>query len=106
MTTKLVEISQGIHSLSPRQVLGQPAVPHLGEAPQLFEHAEGMLTAGAGPRTGPVDEAPALTQRLATGAPVDAIAHAAGRKRPPVGLLPVRLIAKNLPLLPVLTLRP
>ena len=48
--TKLVEISQGKHGLRSRQVLGQPAVPHLGEAPQLFEHAEGVLTAGAGPQ--------------------------------------------------------
>ena len=47
VTTKLVEISQGKHRLRPGQVLGQPAVPHLGEAPQLFEHAEGVLAAGA-----------------------------------------------------------
>jgi hypothetical protein len=37
----------------------------LGEAPELLDHAKGVLAARAGTRTRPVDDAPALAQRAA-----------------------------------------
>src|SRR5438132_875628 len=70
-TARLVEIGQGKHSLCPREVLGQAAVSHFGEAPQLLDHPKGMLAAGAGARACAIDHAPAFAQRLAIGAPID-----------------------------------
>ena len=40
---ELVKVGQGEHGLRPRQVLGQAAIAHLGEAPQLLDHAESVL---------------------------------------------------------------
>src|ERR1700746_909447 len=57
-TSKLVEIGQGKHGLRPRQVLGQAAVSHFGEAPQLLDYAKGVFAARPGPRTRPVDHPP------------------------------------------------
>ena len=55
----LAEISQGEHGMRPGQVLDQAPVPHFDEAPQMLDHAERMLAAGAGPRAGAVDLLPA-----------------------------------------------
>ena len=43
----LVKVGEGEHGLRPRQILGQAAISHLGEAPQLLDHAEGVFAAGA-----------------------------------------------------------
>src|SRR5271168_4243921 len=99
LTTQLVEIGQGKHGLRPRQVLGQAAVSHFVEAPQMLDHPKRMLAAGAGPRAHSVDHPPAFAQRPARRSPIDPIAHPARGERLAVGFLPVRLIAKNLPLL-------
>jgi hypothetical protein len=47
----LVEVGQREHGLRPCQVLGQAAISHFGEAPQLLDHAEGVLTACASARS-------------------------------------------------------
>src|SRR6185437_9062095 len=64
-----VEIGQGEHGLRPRQVLGQTPIAHLGEAPQLLDHPEGVFTAGTGARARPIDPPPALAQRPLGGRP-------------------------------------
>jgi hypothetical protein len=51
LTPKLVEIGQGKHSLRSRQVLGQTAISHFGEPPQLLDYPKGVFAARAGPRT-------------------------------------------------------
>src|SRR5262245_1894262 len=91
LTAELVEIGQGKHGLRPCQVLGQAAVPHFGEAPQLLDHPKRMLAAGARARTRPIDQAPAFAQRPAIGAPIDPVAHTARGERLAVGFLPVSL---------------
>jgi hypothetical protein len=60
-----------------------------------------MFTAGAGPRTHPIDYAPAFAQRPAIGTPIDPVAYTSSRERLAVGFLPVSLIAEHLALLPV-----
>ena len=60
-----------------------------------------MFAAGSGPRACLIDQAPALGQRPLRGASIDPVAYASRRERLPVGFLPVRLIAKNPPLLPM-----
>jgi len=101
-----VEISQGEHGLRPRQVLGQAAILHLGEAPQLLDHTECMLAAGARARTRPIDHAPAFAQRTpGGGSPVDSVAYAPRLEELSVGFFPVGLIAEHLSLLPVQQLR-
>jgi hypothetical protein len=44
----LVEIGQRKHGLRSRQVLGQTAVSHFGEAPQLLDHPKGVFAARPG----------------------------------------------------------
>jgi hypothetical protein len=84
------------------QVLGQAAIPHLGKSPQLLDDAKGMLAARAGARTCAVDQPPAPAQgRLGGGPPIDPIAHPASFVGLPVGLLPIRLVAKDGALAPV-----
>jgi len=101
-----VEISQCKHGLRPRQVLGQAAIAHLGEAPQLLDHAERVLAAGPGARARPIDHAPALAQRAPTaGPPIDPIACAPRLKELAIVFLPVRLVAEHLALLSVQKLR-
>ena len=56
-TADLIETGQREHGLCPRQVLSQAAVAHLGEAPQLLDHAEGVLAVGADARACPIDHA-------------------------------------------------
>jgi hypothetical protein len=50
----LVKVGQCEHGLRPRQILGQAAISHLGEAPQLLDHAEGVFAAGASARARPI----------------------------------------------------
>src|SRR6266403_735339 len=63
LSADLIEISQRKHGLRPCQVLGQAAVSHFGEAPQLLDYAKGVFAARPGPRTRPVDHPPARAQR-------------------------------------------
>src|SRR5260370_954952 len=51
LSADLIEISQRKHGLRPCQVLGQAAVSHFGEAPQLLDYAKGVFAARPGPRT-------------------------------------------------------
>jgi len=98
----LVAVGQCEHGLRPRQVLGQAAIAHLGEAPQLLDHAEGVLAAGARARTRPIDHAPALAQRPpGSGPPIYPVAYPPALKELAVVFFPVRLIAEHLALLPV-----
>src|SRR5437879_857529 len=46
LTPKLVEIGQGKHSLRSRQVLGQTAISHFGEPPQLLDYPKGVFVLG------------------------------------------------------------
>src|ERR1700726_2983126 len=62
LSADLIEISQRKHGLRPCQVLGQAAVSHFGEAPQLLDYAKGVFAARPGPRARPVDHPPALAQ--------------------------------------------
>jgi len=43
LSADLVEIGQGEHGLRAGQVLGQTAVAHFGEAPQLLDDAKGVF---------------------------------------------------------------
>lgn len=45
LSADLIEISQRKHGLRPCQVLGQAAVSHFGEAPQLLDYAKGVFAA-------------------------------------------------------------
>ena len=102
----LVKVGEGEHGLRPRQILGQAAISHLGEAPQLLDHAEGVFAAGASARARPIDHAPALAQRpLGGGPPVDPITYSARLKELAVVFFPVGLIAEDLALLSVQKLR-
>ena len=102
----MVEVGQRKHGLRPRQVLGQAAVSHFGEAPQLLDYAKGVFATSPGPRACPVDHPPALAQRPLGGrTPVDPVAHPPSLEKLSIVFLPVRLIAEQLPLLPVQQLR-
>ena len=101
LTPELVQIGQRKHGLRPGQILSQPAISDLGKTPQLLDHPKRVFAAGSGPRACLIDQAPALGQRPLRGASIDPGAHATRRKRLAVGFFPVRLIAKNLPLLPM-----
>src|SRR6267142_3212880 len=106
LSADLIEISQRKHGLRPCQVLGQAAVSHFGEAPQLLDYAKGVFAARPGPRTRPVDHPPARAQGpLGGGAPVDPIAHSPRLEKLAIVFLPVRLITEQLPLLPVQQIR-
>src|SRR5712671_2587717 len=102
LSADLIEISQRKHGLRPCQVLGQAAVSHFGEAPQLLDYAKGVFAARPGPRTRPVDHPPARAQRPFRGrTPIDPVAHPPGLEKLSIVFLPVRLIAEDFPLLPV-----
>src|SRR5258705_2419838 len=102
----LIEISQRKHGLRPCQVLGQAAVSHFGEAPQLLDYAKGVFAARPGPRTRPVDHPPARAQRPFRGrTPIDPVAPPPGLEKLSIVFLPVRLIAEDFPLLPVQQVR-
>src|SRR5262245_26857263 len=53
-----VEVRQCEEAQGARQILGDPAVAHLGEAPQPLHHVERVLAASPGPRPGPIDGSP------------------------------------------------
>jgi hypothetical protein len=95
LTPKLVEIGQGKHSLRSRQVLGQTAISHFGESPQLLDYPKGVFAARAGPRTRPVDHPPAFAQRPATGSPIDPVAHSPTLEKRSIVFLPVRLVNRR-----------
>src|ERR1700680_4449422 len=102
LSADLVEVGQRNHGLRPRQVLGQTAVSHFGEAPQLLDYAKGVFAASPGPRTRPVDHPPARAQRPFRGrTPIDPVAHSPRLEKLSVVFLPVRLVAEDFPLLPV-----
>src|SRR5690242_9849710 len=102
LAAHLVEIGQREHGLRPCQILGQAAIAHLGEAPQLLDHAKGVLAARAGARTRPIDHPPALTQGAAgSRASIDAIAYAPRLEELAIVLFPIRLVAEHLALLAV-----
>src|ERR1700687_5493441 len=106
LSADLIEISQRKHGLPPCQVLGQAAVSHFGEAPQLLDYAKGVFAARPGPRTRPVDHPPARAQRPFRGrTPIDPVAHPPGLEKLSIVFLPVRLIAEDFPLLPVQQVR-
>src|ERR1700746_3799844 len=95
----LLKVGEGEHGLRPRQVLGQAAIAHLGEAPQLLDHAEGVLAAGTGARARPIDHAPAFAQGPPGGGPpVDPITYYPAFKELAVVFFPVRLVAEHLAL--------
>src|SRR5262249_60725988 len=50
-----VEVCQRKQTEGARQVLGDPAVAHLGEAPQALDHVERVLAACPGARPRPID---------------------------------------------------
>src|SRR5208283_4455912 len=65
-----------------------------------------MLATGAGPRASPVDQPPARAQRsLGGGTPIDPVAHPPSLEKLSIVFPPVRLIAEQLPLLPVQQIR-
>src|ERR1700758_2944999 len=106
LSADLVEVGQRKHGLRARQVLGQTAVSHFGEAPQLLDYPKGVFAARPGPRTRPVDHPPARAQRPFRGStPIDPIAHPPGLEKLSIVFLPVRLIAEDFPLLPVQQVR-
>src|SRR5258708_12561385 len=65
LTPKVVEIGQGKHSLRSRQVLGQTALSHFVEPPQLLAYPKGVLPAPAGPLSRPLDHPPPFPHRPA-----------------------------------------
>src|ERR1700676_2834330 len=105
LSADLIEISQRKHGLRPCQVLGQAAISHFGESPQLLDYPKGVFAARPGPRTRPVDHPPAFAQRPATGSPIDPVAHSPTLDKRSIVCLPVRLIAEDFPLLSVQQVR-
>src|SRR5712671_3028989 len=106
LSADLVEVGQRKHGLRACQVLSQTAIPYFGEDPQLFDYPKGVFAARPGPRARSVDHPPALAQGLlGGGAPVDPIAHSRRLEKLSIVFLPVRLIAEQLPLLPVQQIR-
>src|ERR1700730_8666536 len=106
LSADLVEVGQRKHGLRSRQVLGQTAVSHFSEAPQLLDYAKGVFAARPGPRARPVDHPPARAQGpLGGGAPVDPIAHSRRLEKLAIVFFTVRVIAEQLPLLPVQQIR-
>src|SRR5258708_22905109 len=106
LAAHLVEVGQRKHSVRARQVLGQASILYLGEAPQLLDHSESMLAAGARPRARPIDHPPALAQRPMGGrTPIDPVTHSPCLEKLAIIFLPVRLIAEHLTLLPMQQLR-
>src|SRR5215831_3265360 len=104
--TYLVEIREREHRLRSSQVLRQASVPHLRKSPELLDDPEGMLTSCPRPRSCSIDPPPSLAQRmLRLGPPVHPIAHPTRLEGLSIPFLPVRLIAEDLPLLPVKQLR-
>src|SRR5215472_9264342 len=102
----LVEIRQREHRLRSSQVLRQASVPHLRKSPELLDDPEGMLTPRTCPRACSIDLPPSLTQRpIRVGPSVHPIPHPARLESLSIPFLPVRLIAEDLPLLPVKQLR-
>src|SRR5208283_789681 len=106
LSADLVEIGQRKHGLRSRQVLGQTAVSHFGEAPQLLDYPKGVFATSPGPRARPVDHPPALAQRPLGGrTPVDPVAHPPSLEKLSIVFLPIRLIAEQLAFLPVQQVR-
>src|SRR5580698_8421348 len=97
VSADLVEVGQRKHGLRSGQVLGQTAVSHFSEAPQLLDHPKGVFAARPGPRARPVDHPPALAQRPLRGrASVDPVAHSPSPEKLSIVFFPVRLIAEQL----------
>src|SRR5262249_30598094 len=98
-----VEVCQRKETEGARQVLGDPAVAHLGEAPQALDHVERVLAARPGARPRPIDRPPAYGQRLvrAGGPSIHPIAHARGLEGLPIRGLPIRLVSIEDTLLPL-----
>src|SRR5216684_317674 len=106
LSADLVEVGQRKHGMRARQVLGQTAVSHFGKTPQLLDYPKGVFAARPGPRARPVDHPPVLAQRPLGGrTPVDPVAHSPGLEKLSIVFLPVRLIAEQLPLLPMHQIR-
>src|SRR5512143_72060 len=96
------QVRQGKHGQRSYRVLVEPTVAHLAEAPQPLHHVEGMLTARPLPRAGAIDRLLALGQGASRlGPPVDAVGNPGLSAVLPVILRPVRLVAEELPFLPV-----
>src|SRR6516225_7884689 len=78
LAADLIEVRQREETEGARQVLGDPAVADLGEAPQTLDDMERVLTACPGARPRPIDHPPAGGQRLvrAGGPSIHPIAHA------------------------------
>src|SRR5680860_417145 len=74
-----IQVSQRKQGEPVRQILGQAAVPDFAMAPQMLDHTEGMLAAGAHFGTALINGFLMLGQRLAgLGPTIHAIAHARG----------------------------
>src|SRR5438477_2063134 len=95
-----VQIGQRKQGEDARGILLQATVTHLGEAPQLFDHAESELTPGAPPRAAAIDGLVMLAQRpMGLGPTVDPIVDARTAAVQAMILAPVSLIAVELVLL-------
>src|SRR5260370_23497612 len=62
--THHIEIGEREERKGPRRVLCQPAVAHLGKAPQPLHDVEGMLTPHPDARARPIDRLPPRAQRV------------------------------------------
>ena len=92
-----VQIGQREHGKGTRGVLGQAAIAHLGEAPQLLDDAKRMFAASPGPKACAVDHALGFGQRFASSAaPVDTVADAGLLAVFAVPFGPVGLVTVNL----------
>ena len=95
--SRQVQVGQGKHRQCPGGVLVQPAVAHLGEAPQVLDHVEGMLATRPPPGAGPVDGFVPLGQHSPRPGPaVDPVANPGVPAVLPVILRPLRLVAEDL----------
>src|SRR5580658_1952658 len=96
-----VQVRQREHREQPCRVLCQPAIAHLGKAPQLLHHPEGVLAAGAGCRAQAVDPAVIRTEwGMAIRPAVHTVTHPVLLGGNAMHLAPVRLVPVQLPLLP------
>src|ERR1700676_2829484 len=99
-TSDHVQIGQGKGCKKSGSVLRQPAIAHLGKAPQVLDHMKGVLTASAGRRAQPIQLSLVGTEYCAsTGAAVHPVPYPVLSGSQTVQLAPVGLVSIQRPFL-------
>src|SRR5580658_9996076 len=95
-----VKVCEREHRVEPCGVLRQAAVAHLGKAPQLLHHPEGVLATGPGRRAQAVQVLMVGAERSArVASPIYPVTYSVLLSREPMHLTPVGLVAVELSLI-------